>query len=60
VKSIIRKNNTESREDYFSVFYLHIQAVVLAHNISHILTLNPKDFIEVEGIAIVHPNSINS
>ncbi len=39
---------------------LRIQAVVLAHNISHILTLNPKDFVEVEGITIVHPNSINS
>jgi predicted nucleic acid-binding protein len=39
---------------------LRIQAVVLAHSISHILTLNPKDFVEVEGITIVHPNSINS
>lgn len=39
---------------------LRIEAVALAHNISHILTLNPKDFVEVEGITIVHPNSINS
>ncbi len=39
---------------------LRIQAVALAYNISHILTLNPKDFVEVEGITIVHPNSINS
>ena len=39
---------------------LRIEAVVLAHNISHILTLNPKDFVEVEGITIVHPNSIKS
>jgi predicted nucleic acid-binding protein len=39
---------------------LRIQAVVLAHNISHILTLNPKDFVKVEGITIIHPNSINS
>ncbi|WP_337886556.1 type II toxin-antitoxin system VapC family toxin [Fischerella thermalis] len=39
---------------------LRIQAVVLAHNISHILTLNPKDFIQVEEITIVHPHSINS
>jgi predicted nucleic acid-binding protein len=39
---------------------LRIQAVMLVHNISHILTLNPKDFVEVEGIAIVHPNSISS
>ncbi len=38
---------------------LRIQAVVLAHNITHILTLNPKDFVEVEAITIVHPNSIN-
>ncbi|MUG91188.1 PIN domain-containing protein [Scytonema sp. UIC 10036] len=39
---------------------LRLQAVVLAHNISHILTLNPKDFVPVEGITIIHPNSINS
>lgn len=39
---------------------LRIQAVVLSHNISHILTLNPKDFVEFEGITIVHPNSIKS
>ncbi len=39
---------------------LRIEAVVLAHNISHILTLNPKDFVPVEGITIIHPNSINS
>ena len=39
---------------------LRIQAVVLAHNISHILTLNPKDFIPIEGTTIIHPNSINS
>jgi predicted nucleic acid-binding protein len=39
---------------------LRIQAVVLAHKISHILTLNPKDFVELEGLTIIHPNSINS
>jgi predicted nucleic acid-binding protein len=39
---------------------LRIQAVMLAHNISHLLTLNPKDFVAVEGITIIHPNSINS
>lgn len=39
---------------------LRIQAVALAHNIRHILTLNPKDFVEVEGMTIVHPNSISS
>lgn len=39
---------------------LRIQAVMLTHNISHILTLNPKDFVEVEGIHIIHPSSINS
>jgi hypothetical protein len=38
---------------------LRIQAVVIAHNTSHILTLNPKDFVEVKGITIIHPNSIN-
>ena len=39
---------------------IHILAVMLAHNISHILTLNPKDFIAVPEITIVHPQSINS
>jgi predicted nucleic acid-binding protein len=38
---------------------LRIQAVMLAHNISHILTLNPKDFVQVEGIHIIHPNNLN-
>jgi len=28
---------------------------MLAHNISHILTLNPKDFIAVPEITIIHP-----
>ncbi len=37
---------------------LRIEAVMLAHDISHILTLNPKDFVAVEGITIIHPNSI--
>ena len=34
---------------------IHILAVMLAHNISHILTLNPKDFISVPEITIIHP-----
>jgi predicted nucleic acid-binding protein len=34
---------------------IHILAVMLAHNISHILTLNPKDFIAVPEITIIHP-----
>jgi predicted nucleic acid-binding protein len=37
---------------------LRIQAVMLAYSISHILTLNPKDFVPVEEISIIHPNSI--
>jgi len=39
---------------------IRILAVMLAHNISNILTLNPKDFVAVQGITIIHPNSINS
>ncbi len=39
---------------------LRIQAVMIAYNISHILTLNPKDFVAVTGINIIHPNSMNS
>lgn len=38
---------------------LRIQSVMLAHNISHILTLNPKDFVEVKGIHIIHPSNLN-
>jgi predicted nucleic acid-binding protein len=37
---------------------LRIEAVMLAHNVSHILTLNPKDFITINGITIVHPRDI--
>ncbi|MCC5664403.1 type II toxin-antitoxin system VapC family toxin [Nostoc sp. CHAB 5784] len=39
---------------------LRIQAVMLAHNTSHILTLNPQDFVAIEGLIIIHPNSLNS
>jgi predicted nucleic acid-binding protein len=39
---------------------LRIQAVMLTHNISHILTLNPQDFVAIEGLRIIHPNSLNS
>jgi predicted nucleic-acid-binding protein len=40
------------------IYDLRLQAVTLAHKISHILTLNPKDFILVEGVTIIHPNRI--
>jgi predicted nucleic acid-binding protein len=39
---------------------LRIQAVMLTHNIPHILTLNPQDFVAIEGLIIIHPNSLNS
>lgn len=39
---------------------LRIQAVMLTHNILHILTLNPQDFVPIEGLTIVHPNNLNS
>ncbi|MHC5822722.1 MAG: type II toxin-antitoxin system VapC family toxin [Nostoc sp.] len=39
---------------------LRIQAVILTHNISHILTLNPQDFVAIEGLIIIHPNSLNN
>lgn len=35
-----------------------IMAVMLASGISHILTLNPKDFPEVSDITIVHPQKV--
>ena len=39
---------------------LRIQSVMLTHNILHILTLNPQDFVAIEGITIIHPNNLNS
>jgi predicted nucleic acid-binding protein len=39
---------------------LRIQAVMLTHNISHILTLNPQDFVAIEGLIIIHPTSLNN
>ncbi|MBC5795455.1 type II toxin-antitoxin system VapC family toxin [Sphaerospermopsis sp. LEGE 00249] len=39
---------------------IHILAVMIAHNISHVLTLNPKDFIDVPEITIIHPENMNS
>jgi predicted nucleic acid-binding protein len=33
---------------------LRIQAIMLTHHISHLLTFNPKDFVAVEGMTIVH------
>jgi predicted nucleic acid-binding protein len=39
---------------------IRLLAVMLAHNISHILTLNPKDFIAIPGINIIHPQNIHS
>ncbi len=35
-----------------------IVAVMLASNISHILTLNPSDFSSISDIAVVHPQSV--
>jgi predicted nucleic acid-binding protein len=35
---------------------LRIQATMLTHNISYILTLNPTDFVTIEGMNVVHPN----
>ncbi|MGB3789906.1 MAG: PIN domain-containing protein [Phormidesmis sp.] len=35
-----------------------IIAVMLASNISHILTLNPSDFSSISDIAVVHPQSV--
>lgn len=39
---------------------IRIQAVMLTHNILHILTLNTQDFVVIEGLTIVHPNDIKS
>ncbi|MBK1989064.1 type II toxin-antitoxin system VapC family toxin [Sphaerospermopsis aphanizomenoides BCCUSP55] len=39
---------------------IRLLAVMLTHHISHILTLNPKDFIAVPEITIIHPQNINS
>lgn len=39
---------------------VRIQAVMLTHNISHLLTLNPQDFVAIQGLKITHPNSFGS
>jgi len=39
---------------------VRIQAVMLTHNISYLLTLNPQDFVTIEGLEIIHPNSFSS
>lgn len=39
---------------------VRIQAVMLTHNISHLLTLNPQDFVAIAGLEIIHPNSFSS
>ncbi len=35
-----------------------IVAVMLASDVSHILTLNPSDFLGMSGITVVHPNEV--
>ncbi|GAA6617687.1 type II toxin-antitoxin system VapC family toxin [Scytonema sp. NUACC26] len=37
---------------------VRLMAIMLAHGITHLLTFNVDDFISVEGIAIVHPQSV--
>ena len=37
---------------------VRLQAVMLAHEITHLLTFNIGDFPAVEGITVVHPNEI--
>lgn len=39
---------------------VRIQAVMLTHNISHLLTLNPQDFVAIEGLEIIHPNNFST
>lgn len=33
---------------------------MLASNISHVLTLNPNDFLGFSGITVVHPQEITN
>lgn len=37
---------------------VRIVAVMLAHGVKHLLTLNPSDFIASAGITIVHPQEL--
>ncbi|TAE59147.1 MAG: PIN domain-containing protein [Nostocales cyanobacterium] len=39
---------------------MRILAVMLTHKISNILTLNPKDFIAIPEINVIHPRDIHS
>jgi predicted nucleic acid-binding protein len=38
---------------------VRIIAAMLANRITHILTFNPKDFIGISGIIIIHPQDFN-
>lgn len=33
-------------------------AVMLAHGITHLLTFNPKDFKDIAGIIVMHPQTV--
>ena len=35
-----------------------LMAVASAHEISHILTFNPKDFTKIEELTIIHPDEV--
>ena len=37
---------------------IRILAVMISHNITNLLTFNPKDFIQLPNIKIVHPQDI--
>jgi len=37
---------------------IRLLAVMLSHNIDNLLTLNPKDFISIPNINIIHPTEI--
>ena len=37
---------------------LRLLAVMKSHNITHLLTFNPRDFIKVPNITIVHPQDL--
>ncbi|MFB2970983.1 type II toxin-antitoxin system VapC family toxin [Aerosakkonema sp. BLCC-F183] len=50
----VTTNNVKGKR----VHDVRLIAVMLAHNITHLLTFNTDDFIGIEGIAIVHPQTV--
>jgi predicted nucleic acid-binding protein len=60
VYSIWRQLAVEKRVQGVQVHDAHLVAAMLAHGLTHILTLNGADFLRFDGITAVHPSAVLS